>query len=214
MTIRIPSQLLAPIHPIVVHWPFTLVLLATTAECLALWQRKLPFAYLSYWLWWLAFAFIAISDVTGYLAVELTRVPATAIHLLTVTIRYAMASTAGAAAILATRHLVGQRMARGGLSRRPTPLSLGLALITAALLALGDHAGYLLVYDHLIGTRRELHPMLVAYVPLWLLMGLASGLVLGGLALAVLWLLPLASWRIFRRWAGGRRPRTSIRPRP
>lgn len=214
MTIRIPSQLLAPIHPIVVHWPFTLVLLATAAESLALWQRKVQFAYLSYWLWWLAFAFIAISDVTGYLAVGLTRVPASAAHLLGVVIRYAMISTVGAAAILATRHLVGRRMAHAGLSRWPTPLSLGLALGTAALLALGDHAGYLLVYQHLIGTQRELHPMLVTYLPLWLLAGLVMGPGLGVLAVAALGLLPLAGWRIFRRWAAGRRPRPLGRPRP
>lgn len=214
MTIRIPSQLLAPIHPIVVHWPFTLVLLAWAAEALALWKKRLKFAQLSYGLWWLAFAFLAVSDITGYLAVGLTRVPATAAHLLLATIRYAMASTVGAAAILATRHLVGRRMAQPGSSRWPTPLSLGLALVTACLLALGDHAGYLLVYEHLVGTRQELHPMLVTYLPLWLFGVVAIALSLAFFASAVLWFSPLAGWRIFRRWAAGRRPRPLGRSRP
>ncbi|MBX5466071.1 MAG: hypothetical protein K6U14_01065 [Firmicutes bacterium] len=158
IALRLSTSPLAPIHPIVVHWPFTLVVITLGAEIAYRLTRKPLFAQVSGWGIVAAVGFIALADVTGFLAASLTRVPAAADVTLRHTVWCALGATAASWGALVARLTAGAPLEGMGPLRRPTALSLGFLTACAALLAIGDHAGYLLVYRYLVGTAPERYP--------------------------------------------------------
>jgi uncharacterized membrane protein len=211
LTLSLPTQGLATIHPLMVHWPFTLAVLALAGEVLSFltgspfWTRAGFFALVA-----CAAAMLA-TDGTGFMALAITRVPPGTYGLLKATVLYALSATALGLIAVALRWKTGRPVYDAGkrlIARAPTWTSLVLVLGVVVLLGFGDHAGYLLVYQDLIGTRVLRRPRLVLH----LAVGRADWLVIAaGAAVVALVVGSGALTRVGMRWWARRAVRRTSR---
>lgn len=184
--IALTSNIWSEIHPIVVHWPFTLASLAVGADGLS---RRRPNSTAIARAGWMLLGFLVLAmllaDATGFLSQALLSIPKALDPRIARLIFYALSATATGMLALWRRTLIGPDTV--------PDWTAGLALwATWLLLALGDHAGYVLVYRYGLGTETGIPPSSTLFI--------SMGWVVGAVA-ATLAILAMIGW-----WRRGRIP--------
>jgi uncharacterized membrane protein len=134
-------------HPLIVHFPIVLLLLAALFELLRLFLRRDPFDQLARWSLYLGALAAVAGAASGWVA-EQTVAPVAAAHEVLEKHEKAGYVTAGFAAVLLSWRVATGR--RGG--PRPRWIFTVALLALAALVAFTAHEGGELVYEHGVGT--------------------------------------------------------------